>query len=246
MTRDELFNIARRMDEETREMIDQEVEEKLEILKQGDLTQEELEQMEEYLYASLVLQEFLNGEYELLEEERQELFDEMEEMYNKYADLLVRARLEENVSKKKRMTLELMKIREQLMDRKGQYKDIKQRMKENRDKHNKLKELNKNEKMKEYSKGGKGLDGLPAKKETREIDKLKRELDSVRDQVQTNTNNGRKLEDTINRIYGQSTGSGLTSNTNKQPSGVENGNKITGNNLTNAQRRFGEQLNNSR
>ena len=189
MTRDELFNIARRMDEETRDMIDREVEEKLEILKEGDLTQEELEQMEEYLYASLVLQEFLNGEYELLEEERQELFDEMEEMYNKYADLLVRARIEEKISKKKRMTLQLMQIREQLMDRKGLYKDIKQKMKENRDKHTKLKDLNKNEKMKELGKGERGrggLDGLPAKKQEKQIDKLKREIDSIRDQVNIN------------------------------------------------------------
>jgi len=166
MTREELQNIAKRMDEETRDFIDGEVEERLAILRKGDLTEEELQQMEEYLYASLVLQEYLNGEYELLEEERQELFDEMEEMYNKYADLLVRARIEEKVSKKKRMTLELMKIREQLMNRKEDYKDIKQRMKDNRENYNKLKDLNKKENMKEManpSKGMGGLGGLPGK-----------------------------------------------------------------------------------
>lgn len=166
MTREELQNIAHRMDEETRDLIDGEVEERLQILRQGDLTEEELQEMEEYLYASLILEEYLNGEYELLEEERQELFDEMEEMYNKYADLLVRARIEEKVSKKKRMTLELMKIREQLMNRKADYKDIKQKMKDNRENYNKLKDLNKKENMKELSKPGKGrggIDGLPAK-----------------------------------------------------------------------------------
>ena len=99
MTREEIFNIASKMDEETRLLIDKEVAERLEILKEGDLSERELEEMEEYLYASLVLQEFLNGEYELLEEDRQALFDEMEEMYNKYSDLLVRAKIEEKVGK---------------------------------------------------------------------------------------------------------------------------------------------------
>ena len=125
MTKREIANIASRMDEETKLLIEKEVAERLEILKEGDLSEDELSEMEECLYASLVLEEFLNGEYELLEEERQALFDEMEEMYNRYSDLLVRARIEEKVGKKKRMTLELMKIRERLMERKQTIKTSK-------------------------------------------------------------------------------------------------------------------------
>ncbi len=141
MTKREIANIASRMDEETKLLIEKEVAERLEILKEGDLSEDELSEMEECLYASLILEEFLNGEYELLEEERQALFDEMEEMYNRYSDLLVRARIEEKVGKKKRMTLELMKIRERLMERKQDYKNIKKRMKDNRENHKKLTDL---------------------------------------------------------------------------------------------------------
>jgi hypothetical protein len=179
MTKDELFNIAKRLDEDTKRLIDKEVEERLEILKEGDLTQEELEQMEEYMYTSFILQEYLNGEYELLEEERQELFDEMEEMYNKYSYLLVCARLEEKVSKKKRMTLELMKIREQLMNSKTDYKNIKSKMKQNREDHNNLKELSKKEKMKELS--GKLLEGVPGKQEGNQVIKeLQKDINNLR------------------------------------------------------------------
>jgi alkylhydroperoxidase/carboxymuconolactone decarboxylase family protein YurZ len=53
-----------------------------------------------------------------------------------------------------------MQIREQLMARKEDYKDIKQRMKANRDKHGKLKDLSKKENMKGIALGG---GGLPAK-----------------------------------------------------------------------------------
>lgn len=152
MTKKEIMIMAQRLDDEAKLLIEKEVQERLEILKEGDLSEEELEEMELYLYASLVLQEFLDGEYEILEEERQQLFDEMEEMYNKYNDLLVRARIEEKVSKKKRMTLELMKIRERLMQSKQDYKDIKKMMKNNRDDKNKLKDVSTKEKMKDYSK----------------------------------------------------------------------------------------------
>ena len=151
MTKREIANIASRMDEETKLLIEKEVAERLEILKEGDLSEDELSEMEECLYASLVLEEFLNGEYELLEEERQALFDEMEEMYNRYSDLLVRARIEEKVGKKKRMTLELMKIRERLMERKQDYKNIKKRMKDNRENHKKLTDLTSKDSIKELA-----------------------------------------------------------------------------------------------
>ncbi len=155
MTKREIANIARRMDEETRLLIDKEVEERLEILKEGELSEDELKEMEECLYASLVIQEFLNGEYDLLEEERQELFDHMEEMYNKYSDLLVRARIEEKVGKKKRMALELMKIREKLMQSKEDYKNIKNQMKENRENFKKLNDQTKKSELKNLAKRNK-------------------------------------------------------------------------------------------
>lgn len=171
MTKKEIANIASKMDESTKLLIDKEVAERLEILKEGDLSEDELSEMEECLYASLILEEFLNGEYELLEEERQALFDEMEEMYNRYSDLLVRARIEEKVGKKKRMTLELMKIRERLMERKQDYKNIKKQMKNNREQYKKLEDLTKKstiqdlaKKNREYNKQqGRGKNYKPAK-----------------------------------------------------------------------------------
>ena len=189
MTKKEIANLASRMDEETRLLIDKEVEERLEILKEGDLTEEELAEMEEYLYASFVLQEFLNGEYELLEEERQELFDEMEEMYNKYSDLLVRARIEEKVGKKKRMTLQLMKIREDLMNRKQDYKDLKNQMKGNREEFKKLNDLTKKSSLKDLAKrnkaerGGGLLEGLPAKQVVDKQTALERKVNNQEQKI---------------------------------------------------------------
>ena len=181
MTKGEVLNIANRLDDQSKLLIEKEVEERLEILREGDLSEEELEEMELYLFASLVFQEYLDGEYELLEDERQALFDEMEEMYNKYSDLLVRARIEEKVGKKKRMTLELMRIRERLLQSKQDYKDLKQMMKDNRNKKDELKKLTKKEKMKDYSKsarkddarGGGLLEGLPAKQVAAQENKIR-------------------------------------------------------------------------
>lgn len=181
MTKNEVLNIANRLDDQSKLLIEKEVEERLEILREGDLSEDELEEMELYLFASLVFQEYLDGEYELLEDERQALFDEMEEMYNKYSDLLVRARIEEKVGKKKRMTLELMRIRERLLQSKQDYKDLKQMMKDNRNKKDELKKLTKKEKMKDYSKaarkddarGGGLLEGLPAKQARAQENKMR-------------------------------------------------------------------------
>ena len=194
MDRQEIMNIAQRLDDQAKLLIEKELEERLEILKEGDLSEEELSQMEECLFASLVLQEFLDGEYELLEEERQALFDEMEEMYNRYNDLLVRARIEEKVGKKKRMTLELMRIRERLMNSKQDYKDLKNMMKNNRERKNKLNNLTKKEKMKDYSKSAKkdnslggvlgGLSGAQARAQKDQQAKIDRLEQTVKGQNQ--------------------------------------------------------------
>lgn len=155
MTYNEIINIARRLDKETQQQIDKEVEERLDILRQGDLNEEEMEKMEECLYMSLVIQEYLDGEYELLDEERELLLAEMEEMYNEYGELLTRAKLEEKVSKKKRMALELMRIRESLFEKKGRVKEVKTQMKENRDNKEKIKEMSSKESMKTLAKEAK-------------------------------------------------------------------------------------------
>ena len=77
MTYNEIINIANRLDKKDKARIDKAVEERLEILKLGDLNDEELDRMEECLYMSLVIQEYLDGEYELIEEERLLLLEEM-------------------------------------------------------------------------------------------------------------------------------------------------------------------------
>ena len=202
MTKNEVLNIANRLDDQSKLLIEKEVEERLEILREGDLSEEELEEMELYLFASLVFQEYLDGEYELLEDERQALFDEMEEMYNKYSDLLVRARIEEKVGKKKRMTLELMRIRERLLQSKQDYKDLKQMMKDNRNKKDELKKLTKKEKMKDYSKiskkddarGGGLLEGLPAKQARAQENKM-RDLERRVRQTEANKSSTREKID---------------------------------------------------
>lgn len=217
MTKGEVLNIANRLDDQSKLLIEKEVEERLEILREGDLSEEELEEMELYLFASLVFQEYLDGEYELLEDERQALFDEMEEMYNKYSDLLVRARIEEKVGKKKKMTLELMRIRERLLQSKQDYKDLKQMMKDNRNKKDELKKATKKEKMKDYSKiakkddarGGGLLEGLPAKqvaaqeKKLHETDRrLKRAEAQLAAVKKHDKDEGQSLYTTIDRTKG--------------------------------------------
>ena len=91
MTYEEITNIARRMNKDVQKKIDKEVEERLEILREGDLSEEDMNRMEDCLYMSLVLQEFLDGEYEMLEEERLLLLEDMEELFNEYNELLVNA-----------------------------------------------------------------------------------------------------------------------------------------------------------
>lgn len=155
MTYNEIINIARRLDKETQKEIDQAVEERLEILKEGDLSQEDMEKMEECLYITLVLQEYLSGEHDLLEEEKALLLEEMEEMFNEYGELLTKAKLEEKLTKKKRMALELMKIREELMKRKERVKDVDKRMKENQENQEAFKELSGKDKMQEIAEDNK-------------------------------------------------------------------------------------------
>jgi hypothetical protein len=151
MTYNDIINIAKRLDKDTQKKIDKDVEERLEILKEGDVGKEDLDKMEECLYMSLVLQEYLSGEYELLEEERELLLQDMEELYNEYSDLLSKAKLEEKLSKKKRMALYLMKLREQLFDRKERVKDVNDRLKDNQKNQEELKNLSDKKKMKELA-----------------------------------------------------------------------------------------------
>ena len=153
MTYDEIAVIAKRLDKDKKRQIDLDVEERMEILKQGNLTKKELEQMEENLYMSLVLQEYLSGEYELLEEEKALLLAEMEDMYNIYVDLLSRAKLEKKLSKKKMMTLELMKIREQLLKHKKTIARVKADMKTTKKNIKDLEEKSSKKKMKDVALG---------------------------------------------------------------------------------------------
>lgn len=155
MTYNDIINIANRLDKETKKEIDKAVEDRLEILKEGELSKEDMEKMEEYLYMTLVIEEYLSGEYGLLEEEKALLLLEMEEMYNEYGEILSRAKLEEKISKKKRMALELMKIREELMKRKDRVKDVNDRMKENLENQEKFLELTGVAKMEEIAQDNK-------------------------------------------------------------------------------------------
>lgn len=166
MTYNEVINIARRLDKETQAKIDKEVEERLEILREGDLNQEDMEKMEDCLYMSLVIQEYLDGEYELLEEEKMLLLAEMEELYNEYGELLTKAKLEEKVSKKKRMALELMRIREQLFERKDRMRDVNKDIRTNRENNEKLENLSSKDNMEKIAKDNIDNKNLNNQKET--------------------------------------------------------------------------------
>lgn len=155
MTQQEFINIAKRLDKKKQELIDKEVEERLKILKEGELTNEEMIQMEECLYKSLVLQEYLDSEFELLEDEKTLLLEEMESLYNEYGDLLLKAKIEEKLSRKKRMALQLLTIRQQLFQRKELLNRVKDEIKDNRNNKDKLDKSTNKKKMKDISKESK-------------------------------------------------------------------------------------------
>ena len=163
MTYNDIINIAKKLDKETQKRIDADVEERVEILKEGELSKEDMEKMEECLYMSLVLQEYLSGEYELLEEEKALLLSEMEELFNEYGELLSKAKLEEKLSKKKRMALYLMKIREELFEKKEKVKDVDERMKNNQENQDKLKDDASKENMKKIAEENKDKDKVMGK-----------------------------------------------------------------------------------
>lgn len=163
MTYNDIINIAKKLDKETQKRIDADVEDRVEILKEGDLSKEDMEKMEECLYMSLVLQEYLSGEYELLEEEKALLLAEMEELFNEYGELLSKAKLEEKLSKKKRMALYLMKIREELFEKKEKVKDVDERMKNNQENQDKLKDDASKENMKKIAEDNKDKDKVMGK-----------------------------------------------------------------------------------
>lgn len=173
MTYNDIINIAKRLDKETQKRIDKDVEERVEILKEGDLSKEDMDKMEECLYMSLVLQEYLSGEYELLEEEKALLLAEMEEMFNEYGELLSKAKLEEKLSKKKRMALYLMKIREELFDKKERVKDVDERMKNNQNDQDKLKNDASKDNMKKIADNNKDKVMGKDKKDLPNPDKMK-------------------------------------------------------------------------
>ena len=130
MTHSEIVNIAKLLDKETKDKIDAAVDQRMELLVQGDLTQEELIKMEECMYTALVLQEYLNGELEILAEERVLLLSEMEDMYDEYGQLLSKAKLEKKLSQKRMMALQLRQLRESLLNKKGTVKNLKKQEQE--------------------------------------------------------------------------------------------------------------------
>ena len=157
MTYQEIYEIAKKLDKKTQDRIDKEVGERLKILEEGELTDEQMEEMEDCMYVAFVLQEYLNSEYEILDEERLQILAEMEDLYNEYVDMLARARIEEKVSKKKRMALQLMQIREQLFGHKDHMQEIKVQMKNIQSKSKTLDNLTSKESIKNVAKENKEL-----------------------------------------------------------------------------------------
>lgn len=196
MTYDEIAIIAKRLDKNTKKQIDLDVEERMEILRQGNLTEKELEKMEDNLYMSLVLQEYLSGEYELLEEEKALLLAEMEELYNEYMDLLTKAKLEKKLNKKKMMALELMKIREQLLKHKKTIARVKADLKATKKEIKNLEEKSSKEKMKKVAMGMDDDLGVAEVKSQKKDEYSEYDIRRIaRDEVSTLTQEQRKQEE---------------------------------------------------
>lgn len=100
MTIDEIKGLTRFLSEEEVEQIKKQIKNKEDILKSGNLEEEEMIQVLNTLFAVLVIEKTLESEIEGVEEIRDELEQELLECYEVYDSYMIKYKKEEKKNKK--------------------------------------------------------------------------------------------------------------------------------------------------
>lgn len=117
MTITEIKNLTKFLSEEEVEKIKEEIKNKEDVLKSGNLDEEELIQVLNTLFAILVIEKTLESEIEGVEEIRAELEEELLEAYNTYDSYMGKYKKEDK-KKKKRWLLDFLFLSENVRARK--------------------------------------------------------------------------------------------------------------------------------
>lgn len=152
MTVTQIKDLTKFLSEEEVENIKKEIKEKENILKSGNLDEEELGNVLNTLFSILVIEKTLEQQVEGIEEIREELENELLEAYQTYDSYMERSQVDAKKKKKRRWLLEILGISEDIRNKKagigGANKSIEALKKEL----NSLKQQRSNENLKDIMK----------------------------------------------------------------------------------------------
>lgn len=118
MTVTEIKNLTKYLTDEEVEDIKKEIKSKENILKSGNLDEEELGQVLNTLFAILVIEKTLEQQVEDIENIRSELEQELLEAYQMYDSYMEKSKADEKKKKKRRWLFDLLGISENIRERK--------------------------------------------------------------------------------------------------------------------------------
>ena len=118
MTVTEIKNLTKYLTDEEVEDIKKEIKSKENILKSGNLDEEELGQVLNTLFAILVIEKTLEQQVEDIENIRSELEQELLEAYQMYDSYIEKSKADEKKKKKRRWLFDLLGISENIRNRK--------------------------------------------------------------------------------------------------------------------------------
>lgn len=118
MTVTEIKNLTKYLTDEEVEDIKKEIKSKENILKSGNLDEEELGQVLNTLFAILVIEKTLEQQVEEIENIRSELEQELLEAYQMYDSYIEKSKADEKKKKKRRWLFDLLGISENIRERK--------------------------------------------------------------------------------------------------------------------------------
>ena len=119
MTVTEIKNLTKYLTDEDIEDIKKEIKNKENILKQGNLDEEELGKVLNTLFSVLVIEKTLEQQIDEIEDIRTELEQELLEAYQTYDSYIERSKADAKRKKKRRWLLDLLSISDNIRDRKA-------------------------------------------------------------------------------------------------------------------------------
>lgn len=121
MTINEIKNLTNYLSEEEVKEIKKEIKSKEDILKSGDIDEEELIQVLNTLFAILVIEKTLDSEIEDIENIKDELEEELLEAYQEYDDYMSRYKKDKKKKKKKNWLLHFLFLSDDIKNKKQNY-----------------------------------------------------------------------------------------------------------------------------